>query len=61
MASWVAALKEWNARKGGCWCIPRKGTAEYEEVKAIQEDMFEGQLEVFERKERARKARQRKK
>lgn len=61
MASWLAALKEWNTRKGGCWCIPRKGTAEYEQVKEIMDDMFEGQLEVEERKERAKVVRRRKK
>ena len=31
---WVDALKEWN--KGSpTWCIARKGTKAYEEVKAI--------------------------
>ena len=31
---WNEALREWNAARGG-WRIPKKGTAEYEEVMAI--------------------------
>jgi len=31
---WVDALKEWN-KGSGKWCIPRKGSAEYDAVKAI--------------------------
>jgi len=33
MLSWLEALKVWNT--GRMWCIPRKGTKEYDEVKAI--------------------------
>lgn len=32
---WMQALKQWNSAKGGSWCVPRKGTAEHAEVKAI--------------------------
>lgn len=32
---WVEALKVWNGRKGGAWCVPRKGTAEHAEVMKI--------------------------
>ena len=32
--SWLDALKVFNAG-GNNWCIPRKGTAEYDQVKAI--------------------------
>jgi len=32
---WVDALKEWNKDKQ-TWCIPRKGTKEYNEVMAIR-------------------------
>jgi hypothetical protein len=32
---WVEGLKIWNGRKGGAWCVPRKGTPEHAEVKAI--------------------------
>lgn len=31
---WVDALKQWNAGSGK-WCIPRKGTEEYDAVRAI--------------------------
>jgi hypothetical protein len=31
---WIEALKQWNSQKD-MWCIPRKGTKEYDEVKAI--------------------------
>ena len=31
---WIEALKQWNAGKSG-WCIPRKGTKEHAEVKAM--------------------------
>jgi hypothetical protein len=32
---WVEGLKIWNEKKGGAWCVPRKGTPEHAEVKAI--------------------------
>jgi hypothetical protein len=32
---WIEGLKIWNARKGGAWCVPRRGTPEHAEVKAI--------------------------
>jgi hypothetical protein len=32
---WIVALKEWNQAKGGAWCVPRKGTPEYNQVRAI--------------------------
>jgi hypothetical protein len=35
---WVEGLKIWNARSGGVWCIPRKGTKEYAEVRKILDD-----------------------
>lgn len=32
--NWISALKEYN--KGhGSWCIPRKGTAEYNKVREL--------------------------
>lgn len=34
--SWVAAVKEFNAGRGG-WILPKKGSSEYDEVKKIQE------------------------
>jgi hypothetical protein len=34
-AKWIRALREWNARREGAWCIPRRGTDGYNEVRAI--------------------------
>ena len=33
--NWLEALKVWNARRGGKYTIPKKGTPEYEEVRSI--------------------------
>lgn len=35
MNSWLEALKAYNAKKGGKYMIPKKGTAEYEEVRKM--------------------------
>lgn len=33
---WIQALKEWNSKTNkGKWCIPRKGSSEYDDVKKI--------------------------
>ena len=32
---WIDALKMYNERKGGSWCVPRKGTPEHAEVLKI--------------------------
>ena len=37
--TWLNALKVWNAKKGGKYVIPKKGTEEYNQVKKIQEKM----------------------
>lgn len=34
---WITALKKWNTSKGGPWCVPRKGTKEYDEVRKIMD------------------------
>lgn len=34
--SWILAVKQWNAGKDA-WCIPRKGSPAYHEVKAIMD------------------------
>lgn len=36
MNSYFVALKAWNAKKGGKWVVPKKGTAEYNEVMAMK-------------------------
>ena len=35
MTAWIDALREWNGKNGGMWCLPRKGTKEHAEVMAI--------------------------
>lgn len=35
MTTWISALKAWNAKHGGKYRIPKKGTAEYDEVRAL--------------------------
>ncbi len=33
---WIQALKDWNSKTNkGKWCIPRKGSSEYDDVKKI--------------------------
>ena len=34
--SWIVATQMWNKEKGGCYCVPKKGTSDYNEVKKIQ-------------------------
>jgi hypothetical protein len=36
---WMMALKEFNKNKSGMWCLPKKGTADYNEVRRIQKKM----------------------
>ena len=33
--SWMEALKAWNKKKGGKYSIPKKGSKDYNEVKAM--------------------------
>ena len=40
--SWIMALKHWNSMKGGKYVVPKKGTKEYAEVKAVQSSMING-------------------
>lgn len=35
MSTWIEALKEWNTKRGGVWCVPKKGSPEYEQVREI--------------------------
>jgi hypothetical protein len=34
--AWITALKKFNEGKG-TWCLPKKGTKEYDEVRALME------------------------
>ena len=36
MRTWMEALRAWNANKS-VWCIPKKGTKAYNEVRAIMD------------------------
>jgi len=40
MSVWISALREWNG--SGTWCIPKKGTDDYNEVKVIMNRMRGG-------------------
>ena len=35
--SWMTALREWNQKHNtrGSWCIPKKGTTEYDKVRQM--------------------------
>lgn len=35
----MEALKQWNAASGEKWCIPKKGTTEYNEVMRLKTQM----------------------
>jgi|DEB0MinimDraft_10_1074344.scaffolds.fasta_scaffold03343_5 hypothetical protein len=35
MVSWMSALKEFNKINGGKWCIPKRGSEDYNKVKRI--------------------------
>jgi hypothetical protein len=32
---WIDALKKWNSEKGGPWCVPRKGSSQYDAVRQL--------------------------
>lgn len=36
--SWIEALKKWNQGRER-YCVPRKGTPEYQEVRKIMDEM----------------------
>lgn len=36
MTTWIEALKIWNGRKGGSWCVPRRGSVEHSQVMDIK-------------------------
>ena len=33
--TWIQALKKWNTENSGTWCVPRKGSNEHAQVKAL--------------------------
>lgn len=40
--SYIEALKQWNKNNNpGRWCIPKKGSNEYDEIMKIKKDMEE--------------------
>ena len=52
---WITALKEWNAKAPGTWCVPRKGSSAYDEVREIFARL-KGPVTPKERKGRKTKA-----
>ena len=42
MTTWFDALKTWNESREGKWKIPKKGTSEHAEVKALMTKMKKG-------------------
>ena len=38
-SAWIEALREYTAKHGGKYSVPKVGTKEHEEVKAIMERM----------------------
>lgn len=44
--TWIQALKEFNKGHSGTWCIVKKGSKEYDEVKGIMQDLktYDGKL-----------------
>ena len=32
---WMTALKKWNGQHKGSWCIPKKGSSDYEAVRKM--------------------------
>lgn len=34
-STWMVALKAWNAQQPGAWCVPKKDTPEYNQVRAL--------------------------
>ena len=63
--TWKLALKRWNelrANKGkGSFCLPRKGTKEYNQVKKIQDTMQKKKEKIEEAKKPKRRIIRRKK
>jgi len=47
--SWIQALQKWN-ENSGTWCIPRKGSKQYDEVKALMNTQpTKQQIKVYKR------------
>ena len=32
---WMTALKKWNSSHKGSWCIPKKGSSDYDQVRKM--------------------------
>ena len=53
--SWIMALKHWNSMKGGPYMIPKKGSKEYDEIKAVQNSMINGKTKPTKTKTKPKK------
>ena len=47
--TWMMALKEYN--QGGAWCVYKKGTPQYNEVRKIQDRLKRGEPPTPDREE----------
>ena len=51
--SWITALKQWNSKQpSGNWCVPKKGTKDYEEVRKYMGGSSSESSKVEDKKER---------
>ena len=50
--TWIQALKKWNAENSGTWCVPRKGSNEHAQVKALMAGVEKKKQEKKEREKK---------
>ena len=56
--TWIQALKKWNSTNT-CWCVPRKGTEQYNEVMALmKEDTSKKKVKKPEEEKKIKKKKQ---
>ena len=56
--TWIQALKKWNSTNT-CWCVPRKGTEQYNEVMALmKEDTPKKKVKIPEEEKKTKKKKQ---
>lgn len=34
--TWIKALRQFNEKKGGTWCVPKRGSSDYDAVMKIK-------------------------
>ena len=56
--TWIQALKKWNSTNT-CWCVPRKGTEQYNEVMAMmKEDTPKKKVKIPEEEKKTKRKKQ---